>query len=264
VLSIVIVCLAIAQALEPGLQLDDTLAPTRQPTLVPSKTPTQVATESPICFHASSRVKILTGQDVRLDQLRYHDQVLTMIKDSVTGLYTVPKYSPVVAFTGVFPDQKGLGVEITTTTTKEKLVLSNTHLMYAKLTDDGDVGFHQAYKLRPLNSSVMIDSSWHKVSSVKPVETTGWFTPLTQEGTVVVNSMLASCHTGPSHVAARTFYQPLYWYLRMFPRQEGVLPNKSLLNDHWFSILFKRDSVIGQLLFVLITGLQQEKSTVTL
>jgi hypothetical protein len=80
---------------------------------------------------------------------------------------------------------------------------------------------------------------------------TGWYTPLTEEGTVVVNGVVASCHTGPSHYAARLFYQPIHLYLTYFPRAAGQVPS-ALQNEQWYSILFKREMWLGRFLFDIV------------
>jgi hypothetical protein len=195
--------------------------------------------------------------------LRYQDEVLVYTQDPTTSLYTVPKYSPVVAFTGIFPDQTGPGVELTfeQANRSQTLTLSGGHMVYARLTRDAKPDFHEARRLTP--SSYLLHGSADPiaVTGVRDVIEKGWFTPLTEEGTIVTNGVLASCHNGPSHAAARMFYRPLHGYLSLVPREKGLKPSANT-HEHSYSIGFKRDSFIGNTLFsgLVYLALRDEKT----
>jgi hypothetical protein len=216
-----------------------TSKPSRSPSKAPSRSP---STPPPICFHSSSMVQLESGVEVRLDELNYQDKVLAMAPNPRTGVLDLPIYSSVVGFTGVFPNRTGVAVNIDYGE-REPLFVSPVHLLYAKLhSEDEAPDFYQAYELT-MDSLLYVHFEPKKILRITQNQQTGWYTPLTEHGTIVVNGVLASCHTGSiPHRVVRTFYQPLHWYLGMFPRK-GI-PTESDHED-WFSIGIRR-STVGQ------------------
>ena len=223
------------------LSIDDTVAPSRAPTTSrPSISPTFRPT---ICFHSSTTVQTVSGVHTRIDQLRYQDQVL--VYQPEVGTYS---YSPIVAFTGVFPNKTGSGVQLSFG--HQSVTLSDTHLVYARFSSSSDFAYYQAGELTTF-SFLMVAGKPVKIDATRQVTKTGWYTPLTREGTIVVNGAVASCHTGPSHSVARLFYQPLHIYLDLFPRKKGLVPSATV-HEHFYSIGFKRDSSVGKFIYNLL------------
>lgn len=193
-----------------------------------------------ICFHASTKVTLDSGIVITMDKLRYGDKVLAV--DNQMNLI----YSPVVDFTGVFPDKQGSYVKVYHRH-GEPLMVSGIHLVYA----DGKFIMAQDLKVGMKLMSCMSPtvSGMSEITHVETGFATGWYTPLTQCGTVVANNVVASCHTTNSQAQVRAFYKPLYLYLYFFPKKVGELPKEE---NHWYSIKFRRGPV-GKFLMKILS-----------
>jgi hypothetical protein len=189
-----------------------------------------------ICFHVSSTVQLEDGSVVTLDKLRYGSKVLAV--DSNMNLI----YSEVIDFTGIFPDKMGSFIRVFCETSddqnaKAPLMLSPNHLIY-----ECNAGrFIQASQLD--TSSVVMTANnagkleCRKVTKLEIGTDKGFYTPLTKEGTVVVNGLVASSHTNGPHTMVRFMYKPYTWFLYLWPNEKGTLP---VPKYHWFSIGFRR------------------------
>jgi len=184
-----------------------------------------------ICFHASSKVLLESGPWISMERLKYGDKILTINKDNQFV------YSPVVDFTGVFPFTVGSFIRVFHQR-GNPLTLSEIHLVYSNgkfvMAKDLQVGM----KLR-----VYTNSSVSELSEITRIETgteRGWYSPLTKTGTIVVDGVVASCHTSGPQSMVRFMYKPLYWYLYFFPNKEGTLPVET---NHWYSIGFRRGPI---------------------
>jgi len=173
---------------------------------------------------------------MRLDQVRHGDRVLAFYDK-----FGHPRFQPVIAFTGVFPNEIGASTHLSFDNGGD-LILSPTHLVYAKLGGEEFADFHMAAKLS-INSTVFFGVNPVRVISTTMGTHVGWYSPLTDEGTIVVNGVLVSCHTSGPHQFVRAIYSPLQLYLKLFPFQAGTSPDEQEQNVHWYSIGFRRASV---------------------
>jgi hypothetical protein len=183
-----------------------------------------------ICFHVSTKVRLENNTTVTLDKLKYGDKVLAMNKNMDLI------YSPIVDFTGVFPNKAGAYIKIHHTN-GDSLILSGIHLVYV------DSKFMLAQELVKGMKLTFIRNGEILMSEITHIENGfdhGWYSPLTKCGTIFVNDVLASCHTTNEHKIARIFYKPLHIYLYFFPKKIGELPKERY---HWYSQGFKRSCV---------------------
>lgn len=184
-----------------------------------------------ICFHSSSYVYTEDGSKIALSGLKYGTRVLTVDND-----YNLV-YSPVIEFTGVFPERSGSFIRIYHEYCKEPLTLSPTHL----ILKEGNM-FIQAKDITVGSNIIISKFNMKKLSTVTKIETgyeMGWYTPLTETGTIVVNDIVASCHTSGPHKLVKFMYWPLKMYLKLFPKKH-VLPTTGC---HWYSISFRRGPI---------------------
>ncbi len=201
----------------------------------------------PICFHASSKVQLENGTLVRLDELRYSDRVLAF--DS--GNYV---YSKVITFTGVFPTS--LGSYVNLYYNNNNIILSDIHLIYSMSSASlkEEFKYIKASEAK-IGDFMMSESGPVKITKIVNGYDKGWYTPLTEIGTIIVNGVVASCHTAVGnngHDQARYLYKPLQFYYKLFP-------NKNTLPDHnevggstqWYSIVFRR-GILGKFISYLI------------
>jgi hypothetical protein len=173
------------------------------------------------CFTAYSTVELVSGARVRMDQLQVGDRVLSV--DDLGQL----AHSPVVAFTSVYPNRSGSAVHIEFGH-QGRISLSPIHLLFVSDSAVGAPRDEQAMHVRPgmyLWSLDARDKSRLEpamVASVTFGEETGWFTPLTASGTLIVDGVLASCHTTGPHGLVRVMYAPWQWWLHYFPAPLGL------------------------------------------
>jgi hypothetical protein len=197
-------------------------------------------TPGSICFHASTTVTLENGTKVPMSQLRYHDRVLAV--DRHMNFI----YSPVVDFTGVFPNRSGPCVKIFYKSPRsedktDSLIVSGLHMLYCSDEKSNKGSFICAQNIVPGMKLLGVDNKFTDVTKVQISYDVGWYTPLTQHGTIVVNDVVGSCHTNGPQSMVRFMYGPLYWYLYFFPKKANELPKPDV--NHWFSIRYRRGPV---------------------
>ena len=203
------------------------------PSTAPTKSPT------PSCFHSSATVELASGEHVNMDKIKYGDRVLAF---DVETLET--RYSPIVGFSGFFPNMEGPAYHISVAGGQKPLVLSPTHLILASMDGITKPDFIQAQYVK-IGSTVLHNGVASKVTKVTTSQQQGWITPLTKDGTIIVDGIMASCHTVGPHSFVRMMYAPLHMYLDLFPRANGTSPDEFDSNEHWYAISFRR-SIIGK------------------
>lgn len=196
-----------------------------------------------ICYHVSTKVMLENGAVVRMDELKYGDLVMAL-DDKMKIIY-----SPVVDFTGYFPESNGSFVKIYCE--NYSLIVSGIHLImsenYYKMAKDLEVGMNILCYNNEINFS--------KITEIEYGTDKGWITPLTETGTIVAEGMITSCHTGYGvhgskylHEISRIFYKPFQWYLTFFPRKKGEKPTEKF---HWYSQGFRR-SFVGECIIKIL------------
>lgn len=163
------------------------------------------------CFPANATVDTPTGKK-RMADLKIGDQVLSTSADGVLT------YSPVLLFLHRDAEQKRLYVVITTEK-KEQIVLTSSHLIfitdektpkidvsssYVTFAKNVEVGHFVFVK----NNSSKIELQ--KVINVTAIVETEHYAPLTEEGSIVVNNVVASCYAMiESQEIAHAAFQPM-------------------------------------------------------
>ena len=213
-------------------------SPTKIPTLAPTPLPT---TGTPTCFSSYSFVERQDKTLVRLDELRHGDMILSSYLPNGE-----PKYLPVIAFTGYHLNELGDGLRLVLENNAD-LILSSTHLLWAKLSSDTKADFYQASALIPGKSSVYHNNREVIVKNATEGKYRGWVTPLMGDNVVVVNGIQASVHTKGPHELVRMIYKPLQMYLNVFPFQNGAVATEDNA-VHWFSIGFRRSWLMDSLI----------------
>lgn len=187
-----------------------------------------------ICFHITSTTVLEDGSVVRMDELKYGDKVLSIDSNMK------PVFSPIVDFTGVFPNRTGSYVKIYTNS-GHVIMLSTIHLIRTENS------FVQAATLQVGDKILTIQGLKEIIEIERGIEQ-GWYSPLTENGTIIVDGIVASCHTTNSHNLVRFMYKPLYWYLYWFPHKIGTYPVET---EHWYSIKFRRGPIGKMIIGIL-------------
>jgi hypothetical protein len=118
-----------------------------------------------------------------------------------------------------------------TTITGRQLSLTSSHLLPIDKQD-----YVMAKNLRiGMNIYVMNDDgvlTTETVSNVTDVVKQGYIAPLTEEGTLIVNNIAASCYaTINSHRVAHAVLAPMRWWYSLF----GISKEShEMLGVHWF------------------------------
>ncbi|KAI1732127.1 hint module domain-containing protein [Ditylenchus destructor] len=160
------------------------------------------------CFSGDMLVKTPTG-DKRIDNLQIGDMVLSVEQSLVA-------YSPIVMFLHKKPNEKALYLRVETESGRH-LKLTEFHLIYTtKNCIAGDklrlvhardlkVGYCVYVLSNETESVSTLYSS--RVTAIRQVNDFGIFSPLTASGDILVNGVLASCH---SNMAAQTLQQTFF------------------------------------------------------
>lgn len=186
------------------------------------------------CFRSNSTVRLKNGRRSSMNELKVGDMVQAMDRH---GKIT---YSEVVMFLDNQPKKRSvLYFVIETSNPKSKLYLTKSHLIYvkrryssfwsvdlAKMTQRGD-------KVKVWKDGKLVEA---EVSNVSISEERGVIAPLTEEGNIIVDGVLASCYALLNdHEFANTVFWPAKFIYRYFP---SLLNNeKSQEGVHWYAKL---------------------------
>ncbi|KAI1725633.1 hint module domain-containing protein [Ditylenchus destructor] len=164
------------------------------------------------CFSGDMLVKTPVG-DKRIDDLQIGDMVLSVEQSLVA-------YSPIVMFLHKKPNEKALYLHVETESGRH-LKLTEFHLIYtSKNCVAGDklrlvhardlkVGYCVYVLSNETENVSTLYSS--RVTIIRQVNDFGIFSPLTASGDILVNGVLASCH---SNMAAQTLQQTFFGWWR--------------------------------------------------
>jgi hypothetical protein len=185
------------------------------------------------CFRNNSTIKLVDGRTTTMNNLRVGDKVQSMNKDGEIV------YSEVAMFLDNKPNKKNvLYFVIRTNNPRRELYLTKSHLIYvrrryssfwrvqfAKMVQKGD--FVKVWNDEELVAAEVTDIS---VSNEQ-----GTIAPLTNEGNIIVDGVLASCY---ALLEDQEFADSIFWPAKVMHR---YLP--SLLNSkntpqqgvHWYA-----------------------------
>ncbi|KAI6187853.1 CBN-WRT-6 protein [Aphelenchoides besseyi] len=158
------------------------------------------------CFSGKMLVTTPSGQK-RMDELEAGELVMSVEGSMIT-------FSPVVMFLHRKPDEYATYIYMQTST-GNSLKITDQHLIYVSKCKSGE-------RIRLIRAqSVQVGDCVHVVSdivlqstrvvSIERVRELGIFAPLTASGDIVVNSILASCH---SNLAMQTLQQTFFSWWR--------------------------------------------------
>ncbi|KAI1732504.1 hint module domain-containing protein [Ditylenchus destructor] len=155
------------------------------------------------CFSADARLRLIDGNTKRMDELELNDWVLAANKSQMV-------YSNVISWFHRIHDEKALFLHILLENGKT-LKLTSKHFIYRnKCNGWQPVPFETITKDRPIYAEDLRvgDCLYHlaikgkelvfverRIVNVSAVEEIGIYAPLTGEGNIVVNDILASCYT---------------------------------------------------------------------
>lgn len=193
------------------------------------------------CFRSNSTVRLVDGRTTRMNQLKLGDKVQSMNKDGKII------YSEVAMFLDNKPNKKDvLYFVLRTENPRRELYLTKFHLIYirrrfssfwkvqfAKMMQKGD--FVKVWSDGKLVAA--------EVTSISISNERGSIAPLTNEGNIIVDGVLASCYALlEDHELADSIFWPAKLIYKHFPSllNSGSTPQQGV---HWYArlMLFLND-----------------------
>lgn len=176
------------------------------------------------CFPSDATVEVLNVGTVPLSSLKIGAQVRVIDdRDQLT-------YSPIIAFLHHELDGKALYKRIRTKSAK--IELSNRHLIHQR--NDGFVWAEDLTKgdeILVLSSKHLNRTSWEPIIEITEVNKDGLLAPLTEQGTIIVNHVHASCYALVKyHSVGHMALAPYRWYHRVFGRLSEGETNTPILS----------------------------------
>ncbi|CAF1046306.1 unnamed protein product [Rotaria sp. Silwood1] len=162
------------------------------------------------CFPSDATVDVLDIGKVQLSSLQIGSQVRIINEENQVS------YSPIIAFLHRELNEHALYTRIRTN--NSIVELSKRHLIHQRKD-----GFIWAEKLIEgdeilvLSSTYDNETQWEKIIEITDVHKQGLMAPLTEQGTIIVNNVHASCYAlVKSHKVAHFALAPYRFYHRLF------------------------------------------------
>ncbi|XP_066581920.1 sonic hedgehog protein-like [Prorops nasuta] len=190
------------------------------------------------CFPARSLVRTSEGEQKRLDEVQVGERIAAL--DSRGKIV----YSEVIAFLDRQPSERRQFVRLSTES-KQELTLTPSHLV--PVSSRGTVF---AAQIKPGDRILVRDDGtnqlddrlrWDVVVETKLVLEEGVFAPLTTEGTVVVDNVVASCYALlDSQQLAHSAFWPLRTWTRVrslfvVQRHPEIRQDDQPVGVHWYA-----------------------------
>jgi hypothetical protein len=177
------------------------------------------------CFAADSLVTLTDGQSKRIIELESGDTILAY--DDKTKKITSTQ---VLAMLDSQPHQYALFKQLTTVSGRQ-LSLTSSHLLSTDIH-----GYVMAKNIHVgMNIYVMNDNgllTTETVSNVTDVVKQGYVAPLTEQGTLIVNNVAASCYAAiNNHHLAHAALAPMRWWYGLFGQTKT---SDKTVGIHWF------------------------------
>ncbi|XP_071104907.1 sonic hedgehog protein-like [Haliotis cracherodii] len=163
-----------------------------------------------ICFPGDATLTLEDGTDILMKNLRAGHKVKTV----ANGLET---YTEVKTFLKRQPAKSALYLTISTAT-GSSLTLSGRHLVFVATSNmTGSMSPRFALTVKPGDYLFSTGGCGQPlcpalVTHIQPVVKEGVFVPLTEEGTVLVDGIFASCYSSIDHHIAHAFTAPFRWF----------------------------------------------------
>jgi hypothetical protein len=178
------------------------------------------------CFAADSLVTLADGNQKSIAHLQAGDAVLAYNDETKQVIST-----HLLTMLDFQPHQFALFKQVTTITGRQ-LSVTSSHLLPTDIH-----GYVMAKNIRVgMNIYIMNGNGvliTETVSNVSDVVKQGYIAPLTEEGTLIVNNVAASCYaTINSHYVGHAILAPMRWWYSMF----GISKDSNkVIGVHWFA-----------------------------
>ena len=170
------------------------------------------------CFHGSNKVTLENGEKKQISELENGDSVLAMNKGGSLI------FSPVIMQIHQSPEEDST-FRIIRTSLGHNLTLTPNHLIYTRDGNEnnmlvgGGSSFYTAFASAVKNGDyVLVNDGTNELKQDKVVEVAtislkGFYSPLTEEGNIVVGNILASCYADfENHQLQHLAFAPFRWF----------------------------------------------------
>jgi hypothetical protein len=168
------------------------------------------------CFPSDATVDVLNSGKVPLSSLQIGAQVRVLNEENQLS------YSPIIAFLHRDLDEHALYKRIQTK--NSAIELSQRHLIHQR--KDGFIWAEKLSKgdeILVLSSKHENETQWEEIIDITDVYKQGLMAPLTEQGTIIVNNVHASCYAlVKSHKVAHFALAPYRFYHRLFGQSSKI------------------------------------------
>lgn len=168
------------------------------------------------CFPQEATVSLESGVRVPMTGIKIGDRVMAGVRSSGELVY-----SSVVAW---LDRRANTTAQYTRVTTKSghSLVMSPNHVTFIKNNKNRQLiskfasDLNKGDLLLTVDKEIKSELVWSAIESIHAVISTGAYVPLTSEGTIVVDGVLASCYASFDHDWSHALSSPLRWFPSFF------------------------------------------------
>ena len=170
------------------------------------------------CFHGSNRVSLKNGEKKLISELKTGESVLTMNEDGSQV------FSPVILQLQQFPDQITT-FHVIRTKMGHNLTLTPNHLIYTRNGNESTQHLSEFSSFRAVFASSLRNGDYvlvnddtkgmtkDRVVSVSAVSLAGVYSPVTEQGNIIVENILASCYADfENHQLIHLAFAPFRWF----------------------------------------------------
>ena len=198
------------------------------------------------CFHGSNSVSLENGKTKFISELRPGENVLAMKEDGTLG------FSPVILDYHNAPQDIAL-FRVIHTSLGHNLTLTPNHLLYVSEGNDKIPSsmklssFQPVFASRVKNGDFVLVRSENRMVKDKVIDVTeesmtGYYSPLTTQGNIVVQNILASCYASfDNHNLMHFAFAPFRWFhsarnwFSFMKLEQSPRVNLEYEWEHWYT-----------------------------
>eukprot|EP00091_Calanus_sinicus_P006351 TRINITY_DN16985_c0_g1_i1.p1 TRINITY_DN16985_c0_g1~~TRINITY_DN16985_c0_g1_i1.p1 ORF type:complete len:198 (-),score=42.93 TRINITY_DN16985_c0_g1_i1:55-648(-) len=159
------------------------------------------------CFHGGSTVLLESGQAKKMDELIIGDKIQTSSE----------AFSPVIGWLDLMPDTET--IFLTLHTDRSSITLTPTHLVFVKSGEETVTKYARDVSI--VDELINKDGNPEVLTRITKSVATGYYSPLTEPGMLVVDGFYVSCFASFPHELAKMVLFPVRTWPSFFLRADG-------------------------------------------
>ena len=150
------------------------------------------------CFPGTAEVTLISGDSKKMEDLKIGDKILTSFKS----------FSVILGWLDKQPGMRTGFIKLETNLTSS-ISLTRSHMLLSRTKNEQDVTHKYAEDIKVGDLIVHAETGAEaEVLNTSLFSSVGFYSPLTYEGTIVVDGYLASCYASYPHMAAHIALLP--------------------------------------------------------